>query len=372
MKIGIIGAGIGGLVAALWLQRDGHQVDLFEQQARPAAIGAGLSLFGNSFDALDAVGLGSLVRRVTSGEAAAFKAGQRSPSGAWMVVLPPKATASLRAVHRAALHNALTEALTPGTLHLGADAAVSPEGAPEITVNGGTGHFDLVIAADGINSAARQALGLDPGLRYAGYTAWRGVTDGPFDLGREAGETWGRGERFGMVPLPDGRVYWFATANLPPETRLADDRAELLCRFGSWHQPIAALLENTAPDAVLKHDIRDLATPLPSYGRGRTLLLGDAAHAMTPDLGQGAGQAIEDAAAIVLLAREGRLGLPSYDKARRRRSQLIASRSRVMGRVGQLSSPFAAGLRDAALRLVPGSVVGAAAVKFQAWAPPGR
>lgn len=371
MKIGIIGAGIGGLVAALGLQEDGHQVDLFERQARPAAIGAGLSLFGNSFDALDAVGLGGLVRSLASGEAAEFKAGQRTPSGDWLVVLPAQATATLRAVHRVALHRGLAAALAPDALRPGSDASVSPDGAPVITANGSAQRFDLVVAADGINSRARAVLGLDPGLRYAGYAAWRGVTETPFDLDGEAGETWGRGERFGMVPLPDGRVYWFATANLPPETRFADDRAELLRRFGRWHRPIAALLENTAPDAVLKHDIRDLARPLTALGRGRTLLLGDAAHAMTPDLGQGAGQAIEDAAAIVLLARAGILDLACYDHARRRHSQLIASRSRAMGRVGQLSSPFAGGLRDAALKLVPGRLAGAAAVRFQVWTPPG-
>ncbi len=370
MKIAIIGAGIGGLTAALGLQRDGHRVQLFERQPELQGIGAGLSLFGNSFAALDAIGLGETVRGVSGTEAAVFKGGQRAPSGEWLVVLPPAATATLRAVHRAELHRALVSALEPGTLRLGADASVSPDGAPRITVNGRTESFDRAIAADGINSRARRTLGIDPGLRYAGYTAWRGVTDGPFDLGGVAGETWGRGHRFGMLPLPGGRAYWFATATVPPLEPPGDSHEELLRRFGGWHRPVAELLEATSPAAVLRHDINDLAAPLPSFGRGQTLLLGDAAHAMTPDLGQGAGQAVEDAVAVVLLARAGRLGLDAYDHARRRRSQLVARRSRAMGRVGQLSSPVAAGLRDAALRLVPGGMVGAAAMKFQRWEPP--
>ncbi|GAA4512659.1 flavin-dependent monooxygenase [Brevibacterium yomogidense] len=133
------------------------------------------------------------------------------------------------------------------------------EGAPIVSVDGGKETFDLVIAADGLRSDARSRWGLDRDVRYAGYTAWRGVTASRGHLANEAGETWGRGARFGIVPLPDDRVYWFATLSTPPGTQFDDDHETLRGRFGSWHRPISDLIEATPEGAVLRHDIYDLA-----------------------------------------------------------------------------------------------------------------
>lgn len=401
MRIGIIGAGIGGLVAALGLQRDGHDVTVFERQERPGVAGAGLSLFANSFAALDAIGLADLVLPLTTWDAPLLRSGLRTPSGCWSVVLPAGAATSVRALHRADLHAALVGALLPGSLRTGVEASVRSDGSATVTVRGPDdrhdgGHddrgrdesdrdeggrdepCDLVVAADGIQSRARTALGLDTGVRYAGYTAWRGVTRSPVDVGGEAGETWGRGKRFGVVPLPDGRVYWFATQTLPPGTTSADERQEVLRQCGSWHDPIRALVEATDTRDVLRHDVCDLRRPLRSYAKGATILLGDAAHAMTPDMGQGAGQAIEDAATLVLLLRAaGASDGPGiaqvtggYDRARRGRSQQIARRSRAAGKIGQLTSPVAIGVRHTAMRIAPARLAVPAAARLQRWQPP--
>src|SRR5262249_4179137 len=163
---------------------------------------------------------------------------------------------------------------------------------------------DLVVGADGLRSPLRSRLFASlPGPRYSGDTSWRGVTAGPGPAPGGGGGTWGRGERVGLVPMADGRVYWYATGNDAEGRTFPDEHAEVRRRFGGWHRPIAGVIDATSPAAVLHHDICWLP-PLPRFTAGRVALLGDAAHAMTPDLGQGACQAIEDA--VVLAACAGR------------------------------------------------------------------
>ncbi|MBX3142617.1 MAG: FAD-dependent monooxygenase [Trueperaceae bacterium] len=375
MKIAVIGAGIGGLVAAVGLQRNGHDVVVYEQRDDPSPAGAGLTLFGNAFDALDMVGLGEVVRGVSSGAIGAMRAGQREPSGAWLMTTPPAAVASLRSAHRVELHRVLTEALQPGTLHVGTPALVSDTGSPEVSVDGRTERFDVVVVADGIRSRNRAALGLDTGVRYAGYTAWRGVTGAPVALGGEAGETWGRGRVFGVVPLPDERVYWFATLSTPANTVFPNEHEAVLSHFAKWHAPIRACIDATPPDQLLRHDIHDLAKLPTSFRRGRTVLLGDAAHAMTPNLGQGAGQAIEDAVTLALLLDGARADiveerLDRYAEVRRRRTVQVWQRSRFAGRIAQTAHPLAAGLRDAVLRLTPSRAMSSMSRSLLAWPKP--
>ncbi|KUF06357.1 FAD-dependent monooxygenase [Leucobacter sp. G161] len=345
MRIAIIGAGIGGLVAAAGLQADGHEVIISEQRAGPTAEGAGLTLFGNARTALAELSLAAAVDAVSSGAIAAMRAGQRSPSGSWLLTAPAGLVSELRSVHRVDLHRALSELLDPRTIRHGQRALVSGDGAPHLTVGSSTERFDLVVACDGIRSPNRARLGLDPGLRYAGYTAWLGVTSRPVDVHAEAGETWGRGQIFGILPLRDGRVYWFGTLNTPAGTVFPDEHAAALRHFGEWHDPIRECIAATHPAEVLRHDVYDLARPLDSFVRGRTVLLGDAAHAMIPNLGQGAGQGIEDAATLALLLR-GATGS------------------------GMASGAITVALRDAALRLAPGALVGGLSSRIVFWPQP--
>lgn len=375
MRIGIIGGGIGGLTAAVALQSDGHTVTVYERRADAGAVGTGLTLFGNAFAALDAIELGDLVREVSSTAVGRLRSGQRQPSGRWLVALPPSDAPGVRSLHRSDLHQALVTRLAPGTLRLGEAARVSEDGAPIVTVNRNEEQFDLVVAADGIRGEARARWGLDPGLRYAGYTASRGVTSSTGHLSDEAGETWGRGARFGIVPLPDDRVYWFATRNISPGGTDTDPAESLRRHFGSWHAPILELIDATPPQHILRHDIYDLASFPSTFVRGRGVLLGDAAHAMTPDLGQGAGQAIEDAATLVLLLRDAAVHdldriLEEYDRLRRARTHGLWRQSRLTGRIAQAASPLAVRIRDAGLRAAPSRLMADAMTRLQQWEMP--
>ena len=378
MRITVIGAGIAGLVAAAGLQNDGHDVTVYERRPAPDRVGAGLTLFANSFEALDLVDLGDTVRDVSSTAIAAMRAGQRSPSGSWLTTVPASATSSMHSVHRRDLHRALADRLAPGTLHTGSPATVAASGEPHVTPDHDAERgapADLVIVADGIHSPNRRALGLDTGLHYAGYIAWRGVTSEPVDIHDEAGETWGHGQIFGIVPLPDDRIYWFGTLNCPAGAEYPDEHAEVRQRFIGWHPPIQDCIAATPPGDLMRHDIYDLAAPLPTPVKGRAVIIGDAAHAMTPNLGQGAGQGIEDAATLTVLLRGTTpesldATLAAYTGLRQKRTTSVMRRSRMAGRVAQASSPFLVGLRNAALRLAPGRALGAANRSMHRWPRP--
>ena len=176
------------------------------------------------------------------------------------------------------------------------------------------------------------------------------------------------------MPLADGRVYWFATANVPEHGRASDgEHAEVLRRFSGWHAPVPDVVRATAPGDVLRHDVYDLRPHPRSYISGRLVLLGDAAHAMSPNLGQGACQAIEDAATLgVLLPAGGDVaaGLAAYDRLRRPRARRISGRSALLGRIGQLEGRLACAVRDLVVRWTPDALTERQLDDVLRWRPP--
>jgi len=231
----------------------------------------------------------------------------------------------------------------------------------EVRLDDGTKvHTDLLVGADGLRSRVRAQMVADGEPLYAGYTSWRGVAAAAELLpGAETSETWGRGARFGIVPIGHGEVYWFAVAAAPPGGADTDVKAELLQRYRGWHAPIQELISATPADRIVRTDITD-RPPISRWVDGRVALLGDAAHPMTPNLGQGGCQAIEDA---VVLAEclSGHSDLPAalaeYQTRRVPRANGIVSASLRVGKMAQWSNPLACRLRDTAMRLTPESAV---------------
>ena len=381
----VIGGGIGGMTAAAGLSRIGWQVTVLEQADAFREAGAGISLMANARRALDRIGVGDAVR----GRSAWMRPGGegvRTPSGRRLMHGPDPdfvAAHDLGAVVllRRELHRILREAIPGGRIRLGSravDVTTMPGGRARVLYLEGSQPFtaraDLVVAADGARSRVRATLWPDaPVPSYSGHSVWRGITAEPFGEPEPGGNTWGSGQQFGRMPLADGRVYWYAVANTPAGLRHPDELAEVRRRFGGWHHPIPALLAVTPPDGVLHHDIYEHTTPLPSYVSGRVALLGDAAHTMTSDIGQGACQAIEDA--VVLCAALAELSdvdaaLSGYDRQRRPRTQQITAASHRMGELSLLERRGAVLVRNATARLVRRRVAPRALLGIGGWQPP--
>ncbi|MFB7805269.1 FAD-dependent oxidoreductase [Streptomyces sp. INR7] len=368
----VAGAGIGGLTAAIALHRRGWRVTVCERAPEPPTTGAGIGLAPNALRALDAIGVDAAR---AAGSAVPATMGVRRSDGRWLTRADTSYMAARYgmppiAVPRPAFTAALAAALPPGALRYGTTVTGVDDAAGRPTVRTAEGpdlSADLVVAADGIHSPLRRAhFPAHPGLHYIGETAWRTLVDAPDLPIPSMSETWGRGERFGVTPLADGRFYLYATALAPAGTRSADPRAELRDRFGSWHDPIPALLDRVGrfdPADVLQNDLYDLAAPLPRLHHGRIAWIGDAAHAMAPNLGQGGCQAIEDAVVLAHLLPAGDTeaaadeavpaALAAYTAARRDRTDAVRRRARRVGRLGALRNPVAVTARDLAVRATP-------------------
>lgn len=379
----VVGGGIAGLAAAIGLRRIGWEVRVLERAVVLDDAGAGISVQGNGMRSLDALGVGDAVRAVG---AAQGPGGIRIPKGTWLSHMDAEAGARILgspvySFLRSDLHRALRSALPHGCLVTGAtvhEVTSKPDSAEvhfSTAVSQESEAVDLVVAADGVHSRLRAQLFPDhPGAVYAGATVWRGVTATPVDTEVDIDQTWGHGTEFGSTSLREGLVEWHAEINAAEGIRYDDPLAEVTRRFGHWHDPIPALLAATRPGSVLHHDVYELRTPLPSYVAERVVLLGDAAHAMTPHLGQGASQALEDAVCLAAYLNTDPFtdaALAHYDSERRPRTQAVVKAARQTGSIGQqLEGRFAVALRNAGIRMTPSSVAVKAMVKHAMWQPP--
>ncbi|MFD8394286.1 FAD-dependent monooxygenase [Streptomyces sp. NPDC059680] len=351
----VIGGGIGGLAAAAALHRSGRHVTVLERARSLEPVGAAISLAPNALRALDVLGIGEEIRDLAAWQG---DGGLRTPSGRWLSRSSAEAAAArfggpLVLLPRATLVDRLAGLLPPGAVRTAAAARLADPGDGRRPARVGVGddelEAELVVGADGINSRVRGALFPEhPGPVYAGFTTWRVLIPVP-GVKFASHETWGRGRIWGTLPVKDGRVYAYAAAMTPAGGRAPDDeKSELLRLFGDWHDPIPAVLAAARPEDVLRHDVHHIATPLPAYHLGRAALLGDAAHAMPPTLGQGGNQAIEDAVVLAHHCPD----LAAYSAARLPRTTAIARRAVKAARVNMAANPVAVAVRDTVIAAV--------------------
>jgi 2-polyprenyl-6-methoxyphenol hydroxylase-like FAD-dependent oxidoreductase len=353
--IAIAGAGIGGLALGCALAHHGMPFRVFEKAPELKPVGAGIAIADNALRALAHIGLDE---RVRAHGRALERADICAPSGRVISSLG-RLPFPVVVMSRTALQQAL---LGPIADHVECGRAVAGyERRPQSTAvrleAGEVVEADLLVGADGLRSQVRRTMRGEEPLRYSGQTSWRALVDGVVlpEPDRMI-ETWGGALRFGVVPLGGRRTYWFAVAEAPAGGQdPADVCAWLRERFGSWHAPIDAVLAGTPNADIVRTDIFD-RTPITKWSDGRTVLLGDAAHPMTPNLGQGGCQAIEDAVVLAdALAKEPTVeaALARYQARRIPRANRFVARSRALGRLAHVRSTPLRWLRDRALASVP-------------------
>lgn len=358
----IIGGGVAGLSMAIALRNLGKDFLVFEQSAQLLGIGAGFGLAANAMHAFDYLGIRENVEQLGYYTESYTILDHRGRT----LIAPDTQRLSSRyqqknfTVHRADLHQYLLSELPSGRIRLAKRFHRFEQTADAITLffeDGTTFRCRHLIVADGVKSGARQQLLPEATPRYAGYTCWRATISQGATVLPHGSETWGPEGRFGMTPLTGGRIYWYACINAPRNS----DRyrkytvSDLLRHFGSYHQPIPEILSNTGNGDLLWNDIIDIK-PLKRFAFGNIVLIGDAAHATTPNMGQGACQALEDVA--VLSQEIGQAGniqqaFKNFEKRRLKRTEYITNTSARIGRAAQLSHPVIIVIRNGLMRALP-------------------
>jgi 2-polyprenyl-6-methoxyphenol hydroxylase-like FAD-dependent oxidoreductase len=356
----IIGGGIGGVSAAIALRRAGIDATVYERAPALQEVGSAIPLWANALNALRKLGvvdsLGTLGKPVNTAKVSTWR-GELLADVSHEKKLQELGTISV-VVHRAELLDVLLAALGEEHVRLGTTCvgfSQDEQGVNAHFADGTQARGDILIGADGIHSTIRSAWSPQTRPHYVGYTCWRGIAH----IERSGLETWswGKGCQFGITPMTRGRAYWFAQKYAPegqqePEGTRKDG---LLSLFHDWHDPIPEVIKATAEHDILRNDIYELPA-LRHWYNGRVTLLGDAAHAMTPNLGQGGCLAIEDAVVLAdCLRAETDIvsAFKPYEQRRRVRAHRVARIAHYMGQTVQVANPVFGRTRDTLIKHVP-------------------
>ncbi|MBV8325220.1 FAD-dependent monooxygenase [Chryseobacterium sp.] len=355
--ITIIGAGIGGLVTALTLRQQGYAVHIYEGATEIKPVGAGIIMANNAMQVFKSLGLDQQVEKAGN-RISAMKITDSDLnvlSGVDLKDFEKQYKVCNTAIHRGVLQQLLVKAL--GNEHISLSKRllrIEKEDDYHLYFEDGSiNTARWLIGADGIHSVVRKQLFPTSSLRDAKQTCWRGVSemDLPAAYHHELNEAWGKGKRFGFVKIGPNKVYWYALVNENAKEK------DLTKSFRDFHSDIQSIVSQCGDSAIFTSNIADLK-PIDCWQQEQVCLVGDAAHATTPNLGQGACQAIEDAYVLgKLLAKEQDIqtAFQQYEAIRMPKALQVVSSSRIVGRLAHVDNRLGVWLRNNLMKNIPAS-----------------
>jgi len=342
MEIAIIGAGMGGLTTGIALKKFGHRVTIYEQAEQILPVGAAISLWSNGVKCLNYLGLTEQVAKL-GGQMndLAYIDGLNGEVMTQFSLAPLIEEVGQRPypVSRAELQNMLMDAFGRQDIQLGKRMVSIEDKGQHVEIgfqDGSTASAALLIGADGTHSMTRQyVLGKQVERRYAGYVNWNGLVEISEDLA--PAQQWttfvGEGKRASLMPVAEHRFYFFF--DVPLSAGLENQRSEykplLKQYFSGWCPQVQRLIDSIDEQKTNRVEIHDIE-PFNQFYKGRVVILGDAAHSTTPDIGQGGCQAMEDAVYLARALQINTLGLEDalkrYQNKRNERANELLLRAR--------------------------------------------
>lgn len=358
-KVTIIGAGIGGLTTAIALKQKGFEVEIFENSEKFVEAGSGINLAINAMQIYKRLGVYEDIKSeasYTESMNACTPKLERLVSANFSK-FEKKYGVKTFAIHRARLHKILVEHIGNVKIYLNKKLShlEEKEGIVTLYFEDGTSHrSEIVIGADGIHSAVRKSIFSNTALRDAEQVCWRGISNAKvqYNYRNELNEAWGNGTRFGFVPISKSEIYWFALIN---KNKFTTKDIDLLKTFSDYDKTVKNIIQATPKDKILCNEIWDLK-PLQHWYSGNVCLLGDSAHATTPNMGQGAVQAIESAMALSICLAEEKTTADAfrrYQKIRKDKANYIVKTSWMIGKMAQSDNSIVCFLRNILTRFTP-------------------
>ncbi|WMN12053.1 FAD-dependent monooxygenase [Marivirga salinae] len=360
MKVDIIGAGICGLTTAIALEKRGFQPRIYEQAKTLKPVGAGIILASNAMqvyrnlgleEQLNSNGIPLSALNITNDKLKVI-------SKVDLNYFRDKYNLQSIAIHRGKLQEVLLDNLKQTEIHPDhqlKDLTKEKEGYQLKYENGKSVNSSLLLGADGIHSKVRAALFPNSKIRNMKQLCWRGVTEFklPSIYKSELNEIWGRGDRFAFVQFSEDKIYWYAVKSFEKsENEFSSDKLSLY--FEKYPPIVQEIIKATAFDTIHVTVMEDLE-PIKKWHDEFACLMGDAAHATTPNMGQGACQSIEDAYTLAdcLANQSDSRAFAAYQKLRMSKAHQVVNQSWQIGKISHWKNPIGIAFRNSILKIIP-------------------